>query len=528
MASHPLILRVKFGLHRSRATAAFDSGMDQWRAGDMPGARRLLLEAAGLGHRDAMFRVACMYEEAQGGSGDPAEAVKWFEVASSSGDAMATLRLATLVWAGSGVQQDTRRSIALLSSAATAGLAAAQTALGMAYLDGVGVEVDAVQAAHWLRLAAQQRHGLACTSLAILFENGRGVQQNLEQAFVWQFRAAEQGEVLGQYNLARLYAQGIGVAADPRAAVTWFTRAALQGDPDSAFNLGRHQLRGEGTPRDPTAAAAWFEKSAAAGNALAAAYLAGLYADGDGVQRDLERALVLLDTAEARGLDVQDTRALVLKSRQDDMRIIQSLGAAEERPSGTPVEVDDPYVGTWANRQACFFAFHLFPEWLFRAWGELGRLDRAALQDRVSQLWSESKRLAQRAPLYSSYVLEAPACSEFDAGGCSWTLINMPKATLPPEPRFLLFNRSAAQGVLVLLEVGATGGASHVLAHINAQETHAVWGTAREERAEGIAAALQQSDRPEAALDKRIPANLLEHLSMYVELRHECTVARSQ
>ena len=128
--------------------------------------------------------------------------------------------------------------------------------------------------------------------------------------------------------------------------MTWFTRAALQGDPDSAFNLGRHQLRGEGTPRDPTAAAAWFEKSAAAGNALAAAYLAGLYADSDGVQRDLERALVLLDTAEARGLDVQDTRALVLKSRQDDMRIIQPLGAAEERPSGTPVEVDDPDVGT--------------------------------------------------------------------------------------------------------------------------------------------------------------------------------------
>lgn len=528
MPSHPLIGRLKFRFHRSRAVAAFDSGIEKARSGDLSSARGLFREAADLGHRDAMLRIGCMYEVGQGGSVDLAEAAKWFTEASSRGDSMATFRLAALVWAGRGVQKDAKRSMELMAAAANAGLAAAQTSLGLAHRDGVGVELNEARAAHWLRQAAEQRHGLACSSLGILFENGKGVRQDLEQAFVWQHHAAEQGDVLGQYNLGRLYAEGIGVAADNRAAVTWFTRAALQGDPDAAFAVGRHQLRGHGTPRDPTAAAGWFEKSAAAGNGLAAIYLAGLCADGVGVSRDLDRADTLLDMAEASGHDVQSMRALVLQAKENELLTSPALRVEAEMSTVAATEPDDLDVATFGNRQTCFFAFHLFPAWLFSARAECGKVDTAEMQAAVEQLWEEAEVLARLAPIKSTCHQSAPACSELEAGGVRWTLIRMPMATLPPEPCFLLVDRSNPKRSLVLLEVEVTGGPSHLLTHIGAQETHGIWGTSNEVRAEGIAAALSECDRPDSVLSDRAPDNLIAHLSMYVELNHEFIAARAQ
>ena len=110
------------------------------------------------GQADAAYNYGLMLVEGAGVEKNPAEAVKWFEIAAAQG------------------------------------LPEAQTALGFLYGNGTGVELDEAEAASWFNEAALRGDTLAQTRLARLYFLGKGVEKDLVAAYTWLSIARNGGQ----------------------------------------------------------------------------------------------------------------------------------------------------------------------------------------------------------------------------------------------------------------------------------------------------------------------------------------------
>lgn len=139
---------------------------------------------------------------------------------------------------------------------------------------------------------------------------------SLAELFDLYARSAETGNPVAQYNVAMMYSNGESVNVDYQQAAYWFGKSAAQGLPASQFRLGEMYFFGRGgLSKDLTMAIQLFEKASDSGDPDAQANLAVLLASGNGIEADSDRALVLLQRAEAGGSEqAEEFRRLLAES----------------------------------------------------------------------------------------------------------------------------------------------------------------------------------------------------------------------
>lgn len=106
-----------------------------------------LLEQAEGGDASVYYDLGVRYTEGDGTDKDPAQAARWFALASEDGDLRATDLLGRCYQSGAGVEKDEARAAELFQQAAEQDYAPAQCDLGLSYENGSGVEKDEARAA---------------------------------------------------------------------------------------------------------------------------------------------------------------------------------------------------------------------------------------------------------------------------------------------------------------------------------------------------------------------------------------------
>lgn len=231
----------------------------------------------------AMTLVGELYKDGLGVRRDPAEAARWFKLASDRGDREASFALALAHLEGKGVDVNGAKATALLTAAAAAGHPAAAYqlgllaltndlqdpakaaewfsravdlgdtdavyALGLMYKDGRGVVADPVRAADLLRRAADARLAAAEVDYAIMLFNGKGVEKDEKGAAAYFLRAAGANNPVAMNRIARLYVEGRGVPVDMVEAMKWHILARSAGESDAWLDSQLARL----TPRDRAA-----------------------------------------------------------------------------------------------------------------------------------------------------------------------------------------------------------------------------------------------------------------------------------
>ena len=139
-----------------------------------------LLEQAEGGDASVYYDLGVRYTEGDGTDKDPAQAARWFALASEDGDLRATDLLGRCYQSGAGVEKDEARAAELYRQAAEQDYAPAQCDLGLSYENGSGVEKDEARAAECYLQAAEQDYAPAQTNLAVCYFNGIGVDKDVE------------------------------------------------------------------------------------------------------------------------------------------------------------------------------------------------------------------------------------------------------------------------------------------------------------------------------------------------------------
>jgi len=154
---------------QAEGQALFDQASPLLDAGDAEGVR-LMSRAANLGHPQAQFAMARLYETGEAGvTPDPVEARRWTERAARGGEARAMHNLALQLF------------------------------------EGTGGARDEAQALHWFQAAAERGLTDSQYNLARLYERGvEGVQPNLTQAYQWYLVAGRSGDAGAEEAASRL------------------------------------------------------------------------------------------------------------------------------------------------------------------------------------------------------------------------------------------------------------------------------------------------------------------------------------
>lgn len=146
-----------------REAVRYDSGKGTLQ--DLRRARQLYLQAADLGHVNAMLSVGLMLSQGQGGSLEEKEGAHW------------------------------------LLKAGERGLSDGQYSVGVMYMGGKGVEQSYLEAHRWFLRAAGSGHAQAMNNLGVLYAKGLGVKQEPMRAYAWFKLAMEAGSTDGEENL---------------------------------------------------------------------------------------------------------------------------------------------------------------------------------------------------------------------------------------------------------------------------------------------------------------------------------------
>lgn len=192
---------------------------------------------------------------------------------------------------GKGVNKDPAQALKYLQLASKQGLPAAQYYLGVKYSAGLDVTKDSHIARQLLIQAAQQGHLQAQFHVASLYAKGEGGPQDQQQATYWFNQASENGYGPAQHSLAARYLTGKGTALDLDRGIFWLKRAADQHDTDALRDLGFMYFQGMGVDKDYQQARDLLLLPAEDGSALALFLLGEIYAQGGyGINKDVRQA----------------------------------------------------------------------------------------------------------------------------------------------------------------------------------------------------------------------------------------------
>jgi TPR repeat protein len=186
--------------------------------GDFATALKIYRQLAERGDADAQTAIAKMYADGLGVQFNPAEAAKWYRLASDQYNALTAYE-----------RGEYEKAFNFYRPLADQGQLMAQYMVGLMYANSQGVPLDYGEAMKWLRKAAERGEPKAQFNVGVLYFKGLGTTQNLAEALTWYRRAADQGEPAALYNLAAMYAKGESVAKDPVTAHMLYSLAAARG-----------------------------------------------------------------------------------------------------------------------------------------------------------------------------------------------------------------------------------------------------------------------------------------------------------
>lgn len=198
---------------------------------------------------------------------DPAQTVKYLELAVKQNDGESMAKLAYFYETGEVVAQDKKKAFSLFKAAAEKGVALAQCKyaeyivqeyepgkgllhavewlqksaaqdcpqalhqLGMYALQGLGLDApDKVRAAELFFAAAKLGYPQSQYNLACMMYSGDGIPQNDSKAFYWFYQAAKRGHAVSMRRIAQCHYDGRGCEKDNNKALEWLKAAARAGD----------------------------------------------------------------------------------------------------------------------------------------------------------------------------------------------------------------------------------------------------------------------------------------------------------
>ncbi len=110
---------------------SFNSGLSAFEAKHFSSAMQLLSPIAELGHPDAQYRVAIMFQNGLGMALNLQQALKWMQAAADQEYALAQHGLGFMYMQGEGVEQSDEQALHWFKLAADQGLSGAQTVVEM-------------------------------------------------------------------------------------------------------------------------------------------------------------------------------------------------------------------------------------------------------------------------------------------------------------------------------------------------------------------------------------------------------------
>ena len=124
----------------------FQTGLDAYNRGDLPGAMTSFRAAAEAGSEEAQVWLGYILDQSENNE----EAVRWYRAAADQGNIDGIVGLAEMYAKGEGVDRDLDQARALFEKAAEAGHAGSIRVLVAAYeKGGLGVEPDSAELAYW-------------------------------------------------------------------------------------------------------------------------------------------------------------------------------------------------------------------------------------------------------------------------------------------------------------------------------------------------------------------------------------------
>jgi TPR repeat protein len=124
----------------------FQTGLDAYNRGDLPGAMTSFRVAAEAGSEEAQVWLGYILDQSENNE----EAVRWYRAAADQGNIDGIVGLAEMYAKGEGVDRDLDKARALFEKAAEAGHAGSIRVLVAAYENGgLGIEADATELAYW-------------------------------------------------------------------------------------------------------------------------------------------------------------------------------------------------------------------------------------------------------------------------------------------------------------------------------------------------------------------------------------------
>jgi len=124
----------------------FQTGLDAFNRGDLPGAMTSFRVAAEAGSDEAQVWLGYILDQSE----ENEESVRWYRAAADQGNIDGIAGLAEMYAKGEGVDKDLDQARALFEKAAEAGHAGSIRVLVAAYeKGGLGIEADATQMAYW-------------------------------------------------------------------------------------------------------------------------------------------------------------------------------------------------------------------------------------------------------------------------------------------------------------------------------------------------------------------------------------------
>jgi clan AA aspartic protease (TIGR02281 family) len=196
-----------------------------------------------------------MIDLGQGAPENPAEAERWFRLASGQGIALAQYELA--IRYDRNATPDHAEAVKWYRLAAEQGHVPSQERLARIYQDGVDLPKDYAESAKWYRLLGDAQN------LGYIYEQGGfGVARDFAEAVKWYRRSADTGSASGQLSLGLMYLKGQGVAQDEGEARKWIALAADQGEAVAQMQLGLLYANGQGGAQNYVEAHLWLNVAA--------------------------------------------------------------------------------------------------------------------------------------------------------------------------------------------------------------------------------------------------------------------------
>jgi hypothetical protein len=184
--------------HTEPAQTLFDTGVQQYKAGNFAAALATFRQAADAGNRLAQLQVGSQYERGEGVAKNDAEAVRWYAKSAAAGEPTALKNLGQMYETGQGAPENWTLAAQLYQKSAAQGSPDGEFALGRCYEFGMGVPQDRALAIQWFQRAGGQGNDQAAYFAKWLKEptNFIGFRNNTEHNYVMD-RLHYAGDFLG-------------------------------------------------------------------------------------------------------------------------------------------------------------------------------------------------------------------------------------------------------------------------------------------------------------------------------------------